>query len=264
MTRWGQEPKSELMLSESGDWAWLGVHLDPGERQWARCPVHIFQASADGIMFLTDRNIYLGYAMVAKQYPLDRVDGFAVDPADYGEVALSVSLPEGNALTHLRPLDEPAFARFFPTTVALLRATRSAAARKDERLRHAREQVVDEVRGFFDETLEQDEQWIANEFLASTTGTARGSAEMWAVTSHRVLRRSAEGVHSYRLQSARAFSVPGSGQHQYAFLSTDHTGARVTVHLEPLVSPFGPDDRWWEFFEVLVDRAARAQGVPPS
>jgi hypothetical protein len=256
-TRLAADPTSEQLRLESGDWAWLGVSLEPEETQWALCPAHIYQANADGIWYLTDRAFYLGYAGTAKRYPLPQVLGMVVDPADYAEVGLGVRFDEADVVTHLRILDAAAFASFYPSAARLLLATESTAVVRHQRWEQARTDLIADARTDFAghpafAGYAEPERWLAHAVVFADPSDGPPDPELWVLTPDGVLRRGRDGFRPYPWAALSARRDPAA-QHRFTVIADGPQGRRAVVHLEPMSSPLlGPDDRWWEFFEALL------------
>lgn len=254
------DSEKAALVAESGDWFWLGVSLNPGEQQVGRCSVYIYQASAEGKLFLTDQAMYLGYDQTAKKFPLNDVRMFAVDPADYGEVALATYFPEIRDVvpTHLRVLDVAAFARFYPTARQLILATRSPAVLGHESLLSKRAEHAREVHEWLSKQLRPGETIFTEAWVSATSALGEGRAEYWVVTNQRWFRST--GADMYGTDRADGLLVKATDalQHQYEFLTRARNGPwGRTAMIEPLISPMtGPDDRWWEFFETLFAQSS--------
>lgn len=247
--------ETDAFVEESSDWFWLGVTLEPGEERRGRCPVFIFQANAEGKLFLTDRALYLGYAKTAKRYPLEDVRLFAPDPGDYGEVTLAVWFAEVQAVvpTHLRILDQVSFSRFYPTAIELIMATRSSAVLEHERMLALRADHVRKVHEWLATVLRPGESVLAESWVSATSRLGEDRAEYWLLTDQRWFRNTGDDTYATERRDGMVARADDAPQHSYEFLTrADHGPWGRTARIEPFGSPLtGPDDRWWEFFEEL-------------
>jgi hypothetical protein len=260
---WGEplsrpaDPRENLdsVVEESGDWFWLGATLEPGEERRGRCKVFIYQAKAEGLLFLTNHAFYLGYARTAKRYPLADVQMFAVDPADYGEVTLAVRFGEVGMTvpTHLRILDPTVFSRFYPTAVQLITTTRSPAVLNHESVGAQRADVVRELHEALVTYLRPGETTLAESWVAATSAQGADRAEYWVVTNKHWMRLIGNDMLRLARSDGMVAKAEGAGQDRYEFLIRRNGQWGRTASIAPLMSPLtGPDDRWWEFFDLLV------------